>query len=91
MRNPDSSPELSTHERLIWIEDTAAAERLDGAEGGFGLAASSGSVRNRLKMASHARRRGAIAKAEPKRREWVIEGRGATVFVFILSRSGSCS
>src|SRR5438034_596679 len=34
MMNPDSFPELSCQKRLIWLEETADAERLEGGAGG---------------------------------------------------------
>ena len=85
MINPDSFPELSTQERLIWLEDTAAAERLDGAKGGFGLAASIGTAKKRFEIPINASRRVGISKTEPKRSGRFADGRGAMVIGLIIS------
>jgi len=85
MINPDSFPELSTQERLIWLEDTAAAERFDGANGGFGLAASSGTVKSRFKTPINTSRGVGITRVEPTRSGRFVDCWEATLVGFIIS------
>src|SRR5712692_2676039 len=67
--NPDSYEELSCQVRLIWLTETADAERLDGAIGGAGLAAWREAVENRSKLPSNSRIQIRTERGAPRRGE----------------------
>src|SRR5712692_3697661 len=82
--NPDSFEELSCQVRLIWLAETADAERFDGAVGGAGLAAWREAVENRSKMPSNSRIQIGTERSARGRRERFVASLGAMVIDLLL-------
>jgi hypothetical protein len=71
MLNPDSLLELSCQERLIWLEETAEAERPEGAAGKVGLPAWTGAAKKRFTRPIPTSIRLRTRRVSPGRRGWL--------------------